>query len=145
MGIADQAKLRGLLLRAKSLASEYYELTKKPLGVTGEVAELEAAEKLGLVLADARTPFYDAFQESGATIKRFQIKGRAVALSSGQSAPCRPRAFAPIAGTFAAENASNDPKLFFGKRCKVRERVGRDVWKQDLMRSRRPCTEFPDS
>jgi hypothetical protein len=81
MGVPDQEKLRGLLRRAKSLACEYYALTKKPLGVTGEVAELEAAEKLGLVLADARTPFYDAFQESGAMIKRFQIKGRAVARS----------------------------------------------------------------
>jgi hypothetical protein len=78
MEIPDQEKLRGLLRRAKSLACEYYAPTKKPLGVTGEVAELEAAEKLGLVLADVRTPFYDAFQEkeSGAMIKRFQIKGR---------------------------------------------------------------------
>jgi hypothetical protein len=44
----DQKKLKDVLLRIKSLACEYYELTQKPLGVTGEVAELEAAEKLGL-------------------------------------------------------------------------------------------------
>jgi hypothetical protein len=34
------------------------------LGVTGEVAELEAAEKLGLTLSDVRTPYYDATRAS---------------------------------------------------------------------------------
>jgi hypothetical protein len=81
MGTPDREKLKGLLLRMKSLACEYYELTQKPLGVTGEVAELEAAEKLGLELAVARTPFYDGFRPTGSNIKRFQIKGRAVARS----------------------------------------------------------------
>jgi hypothetical protein len=32
-----------LLHEVKSLAREYYELTGKPLGVTGEIAEYEAA------------------------------------------------------------------------------------------------------
>jgi hypothetical protein len=67
-------QLRKLLSRVKALACEYYKLTGKPLGVTGEVAELEAAEKLGLTLAVARTPFYDATRGA----ERFQIKGRAV-------------------------------------------------------------------
>jgi hypothetical protein len=80
MGMPDQDKLKDLLLRIKSLACEYYVLTQKPLGVTGEVAELEAADKLGLELAGARTPFYDGFRQAGSDIKRFQIKGRAVAL-----------------------------------------------------------------
>jgi hypothetical protein len=53
-------------------------LTGRPLGVTGEVAELEAAEKLGLVLAAARTAFHDAIRNREGTIERFQIKGRAV-------------------------------------------------------------------
>jgi hypothetical protein len=47
----------------------------KPLGVTGEVAELEAAERLRLRLTDARTPYYDAVNVNG---ERFQVKGRAV-------------------------------------------------------------------
>jgi hypothetical protein len=81
MGKPDQEKLKDILFQMKSLACEYYELTHKPLGVTGEVAELEAAEKLGLTLAVARTPFYDGFRKTGSNIKRFQIKGRAVALS----------------------------------------------------------------
>jgi hypothetical protein len=87
MGTIYQDRLKGLLLRAKALAREYYELTQKPLGVTGEVAELEAAEKLGLELAVARTPFYDAVRRNGTTTKHFQIKGRAVA----RSAPYRGR------------------------------------------------------
>jgi hypothetical protein len=77
----DREKLKGLLIRAKSLACDYYELTHKPLGVTGEVAELEAAGKLGLELAVARTPFYDACRQVGSETKLFQIKGRAVARS----------------------------------------------------------------
>jgi len=55
------------------LAGEFYRLTGKPLGVTGEIAEYVAAEKLGLVLAPARTTGYDALRGT----ERIQIKGRA--------------------------------------------------------------------
>ena len=57
----------------------YYALTEKPLGVTGEVAELEAAEALNLALAPARQPDYDAFQNNNGKVERYQIKGRAIA------------------------------------------------------------------
>jgi len=77
----DQEKLKEVLIRAKFLACDYYELTHKPLSVTGEVAELEAAGKLGLEPAVARTPFQDACRRTGSEIKYFQIKGRAVARS----------------------------------------------------------------
>jgi hypothetical protein len=70
--------LRNLLKQAKELAVSYYQLTGKPLGVTGEVAEYEAAQKLGLMLAPARTAFYDAYREDGILRETFQIKGRAV-------------------------------------------------------------------
>jgi hypothetical protein len=63
---------------AKALAARYYLLTGKPLGVTGEVAEIEASEKLGLRLAEVRTPYYDAYREVADVLTRFQIKGRAV-------------------------------------------------------------------
>jgi len=46
---------RDILADVKKLATEYYDLTGKPLGVTGEIAEFDAAEKLGLELAGART------------------------------------------------------------------------------------------
>ncbi len=71
-------RLEQLLRQAKELAVHYYQLTGKPLGVTGEVAELEAAQKLGLRLAPARTPFYDAYRQDADRRETFQVKGRAV-------------------------------------------------------------------
>ncbi len=67
--------LVSLLRDAKALAARYYRLTGKPLGVTGEVAELEAAEKLELTLVEARAPGHDAIGAGG---RRIQVKGRAV-------------------------------------------------------------------
>jgi hypothetical protein len=52
----DSQRIREVLADAKRLAVEYYKLTGKPLGVTGEVAEFVAAENLGLQLVSARTP-----------------------------------------------------------------------------------------
>ncbi|WP_193041193.1 MULTISPECIES: hypothetical protein [unclassified Pseudomonas] len=43
-----------ILSDAKALARRYYRLTGKPLGVTGEVAEYEAARILNLELELAR-------------------------------------------------------------------------------------------
>src|SRR6266540_289040 len=48
---ADARRVREILAAVRPLAAEYYPLTGKPLGVTGEVAEYVAAELLGL---DAR-------------------------------------------------------------------------------------------
>ncbi|MAF67266.1 MAG: hypothetical protein CMJ84_16615 [Planctomycetes bacterium] len=64
-----------VLADVKRLATEYYELTGKPLGVTGEVAEFEAARLLGFELAPPRTPGYDAVGPDG---RKIQIKGRRV-------------------------------------------------------------------
>jgi hypothetical protein len=76
--VGRQHRIKAVLLQAKQLAVEYYKLTRMPLGITGEVAEFEAAEKLGLSLADARTPLVDAFGEVNGKKELFQIKGRAV-------------------------------------------------------------------
>jgi hypothetical protein len=51
-------------------------LTGKPLGITGEVAEYEAARILGVVLTPARQAGYDAIENAGGTARRLQIKGR---------------------------------------------------------------------
>ena len=67
--------IRDILARAKQAAVDYYRLTRKPLGITGEVGEYEAARLLELTLKDARTPGYDAEDEAGL---RYQIKSRAV-------------------------------------------------------------------
>jgi hypothetical protein len=62
-----------ILAHAKGLAREYRALTGKPLGITGEVAEYEAARLLGVALTPARHAGYDAVGKAG---RRFQIKGR---------------------------------------------------------------------
>ena len=58
----ETQRVREILAAVKPLAAEYYRLTKKPLGVTGEIAEYVAAELLGLELAPPRTPGYDAIR-----------------------------------------------------------------------------------
>ena len=67
--------IRDILARAKQAAVDYYRLTGKPLGITGEVGEYEAARLLGLTLIAARVPGYDATDDAGL---RYQIKSRAV-------------------------------------------------------------------
>lgn len=47
-------QIRTILARARDTAVEYYDLTGKPLGITGEIGEFLAAEELGLELAPAR-------------------------------------------------------------------------------------------
>lgn len=64
-----------VLDQARVAAVAYYELTGKPLGITGEVGEYEAARLLDLTLADARAPGYDATDTKGCW---FQIKTRAI-------------------------------------------------------------------
>jgi hypothetical protein len=74
-------RIREILSQVKPLAVEYYRLTGKPLGVTGEIAEFAAAETLGLKLVPARTVGYDALRGS----ERIQIKGRAIGSDANKS------------------------------------------------------------
>ena len=67
---------RAILADVKRLAIEYDAVTGRPLGVTGELAEFEASEKLGLQLADARTAGYDATRVVDGREVKVQIKGR---------------------------------------------------------------------
>jgi len=62
---ASQAKRLFCLLREpKTLGREYYELTGRPLGITGEVAEYEAVRLLGLELSAVRQTGYDAVRRN---------------------------------------------------------------------------------
>lgn len=65
-----------LLADAKRLAQRYRVLTGKPLGVTGEVCEYQAARLLGLELTPARQAGYDAIERRDGKEVRLQIKGR---------------------------------------------------------------------
>lgn len=65
-----------LLAQAKQIAQQYYRLTGKPLGITGEVAEYEAARILGVVLTRVRQAGYDAMEIVKGRKRTLQIKGR---------------------------------------------------------------------
>ena len=74
MNEPSQERILAILAQAKGLAREYRTLTGKPLGITGEVAEYEAARILNIELTPARHAGYDGVRESDG--RRYQIKGR---------------------------------------------------------------------
>jgi hypothetical protein len=74
----SEAQLEQLIGRAKRLGTKYYEATGRPLGVTSEIGEYEAARLLGLTLAPVRQTGYDAIRKSRKGGQRFQIKARCV-------------------------------------------------------------------
>ena len=70
----EQLEEIGIVLNeAKIVAIKYRKLTGKPLGITSEVAEYEAAIKMNCVLCEARNPGYDLIDREN---KRVQVKGR---------------------------------------------------------------------
>jgi hypothetical protein len=71
------AEIIDVLSSAKDVAKRYYVLTRKPLGITGEIAEMEAARLLGLELAPPRQRGWDASrQRADGSSEKLQIKGR---------------------------------------------------------------------
>ncbi len=60
-------------------------MTGKPLGITGEVAEYEAARVLGVKLTPARQAGYDAVETIDGTVRKLQIKGRCILDDSKRS------------------------------------------------------------
>jgi hypothetical protein len=73
---ANDAAVLEVLRKAKLLAQRYRELTGKPLGITGEVAEYEAARILGVTLTPARNTGFDATERKNSSMRRLQIKSR---------------------------------------------------------------------
>ena len=71
----DIQKIGSVLDRARQAAIDYYRITGKPLGITGEYGEYIAAERLELELAQACTAGYDATDKAG---RRIQIKARSI-------------------------------------------------------------------
>jgi hypothetical protein len=80
---SSASRIEEILAAAKALAIEYYQLTGKPLGVTGELAEYVAAQVLRLKLVPPRTPGHDATRRRKGSVECIQIKGRA--FKSGKS------------------------------------------------------------
>jgi hypothetical protein len=73
----DAEELEGVIREAKAVAMQYRKVTGRPLGITGEVAEYEAARILGLRLAPPRQDGYAAIRRQGGACK-LQIKGRCI-------------------------------------------------------------------
>jgi hypothetical protein len=69
----NKARVREILARVKLLAAEYYRLTGRPLGVTGEVGEWAVADQLNMTLASVRETGFDALRGE----EKVQIKTRA--------------------------------------------------------------------
>jgi hypothetical protein len=74
-----------ILRQAKQLAQRYRAMTGKPLGLTGEVSEYEAARILGVKLTPARQAGYDAVETINGVERRLQIKGRCIPTYSSAS------------------------------------------------------------
>lgn len=74
--MSDADRIFKLLAKAKKLGQQYRQLTGKPLGITGEVAEFEAARILGVTLTSARQGGYDAIERKKRGVRKLQIKGR---------------------------------------------------------------------
>ena len=73
---ADDTAVLEILRKAKRLAQRYRKLTGKPLGITGEVAEYEAARILGVTLTPARNTGFDATERKNGAVRKLQIKSR---------------------------------------------------------------------
>lgn len=80
----ESQSLDALLARAKALGADYYAITGRPLGVTGEVAEYEACRLLRLKRAPVREPGYDATRKRNGREQRIQIKGRVLGPSASR-------------------------------------------------------------
>lgn len=79
------AELFGLLQEAKRIAARYRELTGRPLGIAGEIAEAEAVRLLGLELAPVRTAGYDVMRNApDGRVERLQVKGRVLSVGKPQ-------------------------------------------------------------
>lgn len=74
--MTEENPVMRILREAKLLAQQYHALTGKPLGITGEVAEYEAARILDVDLTPARQAGYDATERKGRNVRCLQIKGR---------------------------------------------------------------------
>lgn len=76
VGVYSKEKL---IAEARRLAAEFRRTTGKPLpGVSGEIAEHDAAEFLNLELVDDRSGGYDALGLGSREGKRIQIKARVI-------------------------------------------------------------------
>ena len=74
-----QSEVMSILRDAKRLAQQYRRATGKPLGITGEVAEYEAARVL--LGCSSRRPAragFDAIEQCDGRVRTLQIEGHCI-------------------------------------------------------------------
>jgi hypothetical protein len=76
--LIEPEEIGEIIRSAKALAKRYRAITGRPLGITGEVSEYEAARLLGLELATVRQVGYDVVRTNGSRQQKLQVKGRCV-------------------------------------------------------------------
>lgn len=73
--MSSLSEINEIIETLRLCAIRYYQLTGKPVGITAEIGEHDAARLLGLTLSGARQEGYDALKPDGT---RVQIKTRAL-------------------------------------------------------------------
>ena len=76
--MSAESEIPVLLGEAKRIAKEYRRITGRPLGITGEIAEYEAARLLDIELSPVRQAGFDAIRRTPDKEERLQIKGRCI-------------------------------------------------------------------
>jgi hypothetical protein len=82
----------GILAEAKRISQKYRAATGKPLGITGEVAEFEAARILGLELTPARQAGFDAIESGTGLHGYFRSRADACYPAASQDSGLAPSA-----------------------------------------------------
>lgn len=80
----DIVEIGKTLQSAKKVAIRYFELTKRPIGITGEIGEYEAAMKLQCTFVRARNAGHDLIDRNG---KEVQVKTRVIRDNKSQRVP----------------------------------------------------------
>ena len=78
-------EIHEILADVRTLAREYYLVAERPLGITGEIGEFEAARLLDLKLAPARAPGFDAIDPKSG--RKYQVKARVLSQKDGRTNP----------------------------------------------------------
>jgi hypothetical protein len=107
-GTVGHHPVKDLLGSVKTIAQEYYALTGRPLGVTAEIAEYEAALLLGIELAPVRQPGYDAIRETAYGRTLLQIKGRRIPAGANRVSALD-ASISKVSGTQSSWSCSTKP------------------------------------
>jgi len=85
--MSSEQRIMEILHAVKKLGQEYRCLTGKPLGITGEIAEYEAARILNVQLTAARQAGYDAIERGNSCSRKLRNSARPADWSGASARP----------------------------------------------------------